>query len=135
MTCMRLQKRVFYAQAWSLIVRHAPLFAERIEAWAYGPVVYELFQAHKGRFTVGQLPAGDVNKIPEELRTFLKNVLAHYSWMNGAELSALVQSEKPWKEAYENAWLNEKYPNEIKQEAMREFYTLQLRPPWDCFLK
>lgn len=33
MTAWKLQKLVYYSQAWSLVWDQRPLFAERIEAW------------------------------------------------------------------------------------------------------
>ena len=38
-TAMKLQKLVYYCQAWSLVWDEQPLFKERIEAWVNGPVV------------------------------------------------------------------------------------------------
>ncbi|HSS48337.1 MAG TPA: type II toxin-antitoxin system antitoxin SocA domain-containing protein, partial [Thermoanaerobaculia bacterium] len=48
MTAMKLQKLVYYSQAWSLVWDEEPLFAERVEAWANGPVVPDLYREHKG---------------------------------------------------------------------------------------
>ena len=39
MTTMKLQKLVYYCQAWSLVWDERPLFDESIEAWANGPVL------------------------------------------------------------------------------------------------
>ncbi len=39
MSAMKLQKLVYYSQGWHLVFDGEPLFAERIEAWANGPVV------------------------------------------------------------------------------------------------
>ena len=39
---IKLQKLVYYCQAWSLVWDEEPLFSERIEAWVNGPVVREL---------------------------------------------------------------------------------------------
>ena len=39
MTAMKLQKLVYYCQAWHLVWDEECLFPERIEAWANGPVV------------------------------------------------------------------------------------------------
>ena len=47
-TTMKLQKIVYYSQAYSLVSRNRPLFTERIEAWVNGPVVPELFDLHRG---------------------------------------------------------------------------------------
>ena len=43
---MKLQKLVYYAQAWSLVWDEKPLFHVRIEAWANGPIVRELYDQH-----------------------------------------------------------------------------------------
>ena len=43
MTTIKLQKLVYYCQAWALVWTEAPLFEEKIEAWANGPVTPELF--------------------------------------------------------------------------------------------
>lgn len=37
-TTMKLQKLVYYAQAWHLVFHSEPLFADTIEAWPQGPV-------------------------------------------------------------------------------------------------
>jgi len=52
MTAMKLQKLVYYCQAWHLVWEGRPMFRERIEAWASGPVVPELYEAHRGKFMV-----------------------------------------------------------------------------------
>lgn len=52
MTHMKLQRLVYYSQAWHLVWEDKPLFAERIEAWAGGPVIPVLYEALKGEFLV-----------------------------------------------------------------------------------
>lgn len=52
MTHMKLQRLCYFAQAWHLVWTAQPLFPERIEAWANGPVVPVLYQALRGDFTV-----------------------------------------------------------------------------------
>ena len=52
MSAMKLQKLIYYSQAWSLVWDDEPLFPERIEAWINGPVVPELYERHKGEFKV-----------------------------------------------------------------------------------
>ena len=46
LTAMKLQKLVYYAEAWNLAWDGEPLFSENFEAWANGPVVPELYQRH-----------------------------------------------------------------------------------------
>src|SRR5947209_10944283 len=56
LTNLRLQKLLYYAQAWSLVLRESELFPEEIEAWRWGPVVPVVY---------GELPAGQgANQVP-----------------------------------------------------------------------
>jgi len=54
MTTMKLQKLVYYCQAWSLAWDGVPLFDEDFQAWANGPVCPELFATHRGRFWLNE---------------------------------------------------------------------------------
>ena len=69
MSAMKLEKLVYYSQAWHLVWEDKPLFRERIEAWANGPVVPELYKHHRGQFTVKTWSHGD----PAALATTEKN--------------------------------------------------------------
>ena len=59
MTTWKLQKLVYYSQAWSLVWDDDVLFPEEIEAWANGPVVRELYHAHRGKYRVSCLRKGN----------------------------------------------------------------------------
>src|SRR5437868_5201035 len=52
-TPLQLQKLVYYAYAWVLVVNKRRLFEERIEAWPNGPVVPSLYRKLK---TLGSSP-------------------------------------------------------------------------------
>lgn len=53
MTTMKLQKLVYYCQAWHLVWDGRPMFPEEIQAWASGPVCPAPYEVHRGVFTVG----------------------------------------------------------------------------------
>lgn len=46
LSTMKLQKLCYYCQAWSLVWDDTPLFDEKFEAWANGPVCRNCF-SHK----------------------------------------------------------------------------------------
>ena len=52
MTTMKLQKLTYYCQAWSLAWDDLPLFQDDFQAWANGPVCYELYNKHKDLFLI-----------------------------------------------------------------------------------
>jgi uncharacterized phage-associated protein len=56
MPVMKLHKLLYYCQAWSLVWDERPLFPERIEAWANGPVVPEIYEYHRGHFKIDKWP-------------------------------------------------------------------------------
>src|SRR5271157_4427990 len=76
-TAMKLQKLVYYCQAWSLVWDDKPLFKARIEAWANGPVVPSLYNLHRGKFDVARWP-GDPNALTDSERETVDAVLRFY---------------------------------------------------------
>ncbi|MCP4695510.1 MAG: DUF4065 domain-containing protein [Gammaproteobacteria bacterium] len=67
MSAMKLQKLVYYSQAWSLVWDEEELFSEDFEAWANGPLLRSLYNIHKGLFnaSVEIFSQGDSSKLSE----------------------------------------------------------------------
>lgn len=122
MTAMKLQKLVYYSQAWSLVWDEAPLFPERIEAWANGPVVRELYEAHRGKFKVSDMPQGIPEALNEDQRETVDAVLKYYGDKPSQWLSDLTHQEAPWRNARKGYAAGEYCDREITQAAMAEFY-------------
>lgn len=100
MDTMKLQKLVYYSQAWSLVWSGAPLFEDPIEAWAGGPVVRDLFNRHRGRFHVGPNElGGDAGAVTAQQAANVAVVVDHYGQWSGQQLSDLAHSEGPWQTA------------------------------------
>lgn len=125
MTAMKLQKLVYYSQAWSLVWDEEPLFDAPIEAWANGPVVRELYDLHKGQFKV--IPSS-INGNPSKLTGLqietIDAVLVFYGDKTGQWLSDLAHMEDPWKIARESEGLadGEKGSPVIELSDMSEYY-------------
>lgn len=122
-TAMKLQKLVYYAQAWSLVWDEEPLFGEPIQAWANGPVVPELYYAHKGQFKVSELDSGDAEELTVTQRETVDSVLKFYASMTSQQLSDLTHSEKPWQDARIGLTDGERGGREITHASMAEFYS------------
>ena len=73
MTTWKLQKLVYYSQGWSLVWDDDALFPEEIEAWANGPVVRELYDAHRCMYRMSCLRKGNPDALTRDrgLRTEL----------------------------------------------------------------
>jgi uncharacterized phage-associated protein len=122
MTAMKLQKLVYYAQAWHLVWEERPLFAERIEAWANGPVVPDLYQRHKGQYEVSTIPSGDASRLDDGEAESVEAVLDYYGDWPAHELSELTHRERPWMAARKGLAPGERGSREITHDAMAEYY-------------
>lgn len=122
-TAMKLQKLVYYAQAWSLVWDEAPLFGDQIEAWANGPVARKLYDRHRGRFNVqpGTF-SGDANNLTASQKETVDQVVKFYGEKSGQWLSDLTHSEPPWKSARKGLKPGERSSVEIQHSAMAEYY-------------
>lgn len=123
MTTMKLQKLVYYCQAWSLVWDEEPLFPERIEAWANGPVVPQLYDYHKGMFKVSNWPQGDPDVFDKEQRATINSVLKYYGGKNSQYLKDLTHREKPWRKARKGLGPGERGNHEITHASMMEYYS------------
>jgi len=122
MTTMKLQKLIYYSQAWSLVWDEKPLFGERIEAWANGPVSPDLFAAHRGKFSISDEPNGDRRRLNRDEIETINAVLAAYGDKSAAWLSDLTHREEPWMNARNGIPDRVRSNAEITHGAMTDYY-------------
>lgn len=123
MSAMKLQKLVYYSQAWSLAWTEKPLFADEIEAWANGPVVRCLYFKHRGHFRVGRgFFGGEVNRLSADQRDIIDKVLSFYGPKDPQWLSNLTHLESPWKDARQGLQPGERGIATITKEALLDYY-------------
>ena len=98
---LRLQKLLYFIQAKFLIVKHAPCFMERMEAWDFGPVVPTVY--HQYRYYGGGIipfqgnPSFSFHQDDQKLIDMMLDDCSRHS------TSALVEKthqQDPWKNAY-----------------------------------
>lgn len=123
MTAMKLQKLVYYSQAWSLVWDEQPLFQEWIEAWANGPVVPELYRAHRGEFKISPpWRKGDPEALTPSERETVDAVLDHYGDKSSQWLSELTHKEQPWRSARKGLPAGTRGSEIITHASMVEYY-------------
>lgn len=127
-TNKKLQKLVYYSQAWSLVLNNKKLFKEPIEAWVHGPAVRELYVQYKN---FGFNPINeeiDISsiKIATEDKKLLDEVWDVYGKLDAGYLEMLTHSEKPWQDARSGLQSYESSEVEIKPKAMKDFYSARL---------
>ncbi len=123
MSAMKLQKLVYYSQAWHLVWAEEPLFDAPIEAWANGPVVRDIFQQHRGRFTLtAPWAKGDPHQLSKAEQGTIDAVLDTYGELSGRTLSQLTHDEDPWRAARAGLSSTDRSDDPIDLQVMQDFY-------------
>lgn len=99
---LKLQKLVYYAQGFSLVLLDKPLFGEKIEAWMHGPVVPDLYRRFKqhGNSALPVPEQLDLAKYTEDEIELLDEVYKVYGQFSAWKLRNMTHEETPWKENY-----------------------------------
>jgi uncharacterized phage-associated protein len=126
-TTWKLQKLAYYSQAWSLVWDDEPLFDQRIEAWANGPVCPALYNFHRGFFTISpqELPVGNPENLTGRQKRVIDLILGFYGPQSSDYLSKLTHSEKPWLDARKGVADGQPSSNVISHRDMAEYYSSQ----------
>jgi len=133
----KLQKLLYYVEAWNLVHLETPLIGEDFEAWVHGPVVPQLYQdLKKVEFNDLKVLNDEFDTVDEGIQAIIvKNnltenqleliysVLNKYSGLSSLELELLSHNEKPWIEAREGFAPHQPCNNIIQKSRMKEFYT------------
>lgn len=133
LNALKLQKLMYYVQAWHLAFYKRPLFDGKFQAWIHGPVSRELYD----RFAVSKSLYSDVR--PEDRRAefdldsldptekdHIDNVLEVYAKFTGTQLEEMTHLEEPWREARKGIRPSERCEKEISEEMMTRFYAAQM---------
>lgn len=128
---LKLQKLLYYAQAWHYTIFGKRLFDEGIEAWAHGPVVRSQFERFRNIPRYQDIAIEDFNPKPVKLDSkstkLLEDIMSIYGEHSGKFLEDLTHSESPWIDARGNLLPHEASNEEISLKSMKDFYSQKLK--------
>lgn len=124
-SAMKLQKLLYYCQAWSMVWDEEKLFDADFQAWANGPVLPSVYDKHRGLFKVGEneFKNGDVSKLTEEQIDTIEKVLDVYGSKTAQWLSNLTHEEAPWIDARKGLSPSDRSNNHITKGEIHSFYS------------
>jgi uncharacterized phage-associated protein len=125
---LKLQKLLYYSQAWYLALYDKPLFDERIEAWVHGPVVPPVYGAYKGWAwqPIQDNPTLDSVGLPGAVKAHLNEIMDAYGSMGAYDLEKLTHSEAPWLNSRGGIPIDQASNALISHEEMKNFYRLAI---------
>ncbi len=135
MSHLKLQKLLFYCDAYCLAFFGEELISDKFEAWVHGPVCRKVFDQLKGAsilysdMTYTPIPDVDedacFNQLPIDVKDLLNDVLSNLVQWTGIELERSTHKELPWIEARKGYGEADKCHVEISKETTRMFYRKQ----------
>jgi len=124
-TNLRLQKLMYYAQAWYLALHGEPLIPDAFEAWVHGPVlpgVWERFSGYRWNPISEDVPE---HCFPAEVEEHLREVMEVYGGLLTWDLERMVHVEDPWIYARAGLDPHEHSTNVISEKRMKLFYAMR----------
>ncbi len=133
----KLQKLLYYVDAWHLVNFSSTIVDEDFEAWVHGPVIPSLYQQLK-EFGFNDLKVinGEYDTVDEEIQAiitknnlsedqldFINSVLNKYGGLSSFDLELLSHSEAPWIEARNGYEPHQSCKVVIPKQRMHEFYS------------
>jgi uncharacterized phage-associated protein len=133
----KLQKLLYYVDAWHLVNFGNSIVDEDFQAWVHGPVVPELYQQLKGfGFNNLKVVNDEYDTVDDEIKAiiaknnlsddqveFLNSVLNKYGGLSSFDLELLSHSEAPWLEARFGYEPHQSCNVVIPKQRMQEFYS------------
>ena len=130
LTNLKLQKLVYYAQAWYLANKGEPLFNEEFEAWVHGPVLPQLYRQYKSngfKPIQRELSLTEVsNRFDPDTLQLLEAVAQVYMQYGAYQMELMTHQEEPWVSARKGIEPDVNSKNIIDKEVMRKFYAQRL---------
>jgi uncharacterized phage-associated protein len=126
LTNTRLQKLLYYVQAWAMVNRGQPIFDEKIEAWTHGPVVREVFDQLKdhGANAIDPQQVGDFEQSPtSEQEQFIRSVWEAYKDYSTTSLREMTHNEDPWKQARNGSEATVACEHEITVHSLKTYFS------------
>jgi len=128
-THLKLQKLVYYAQAWHIALNdRIPLFEDNREfqAWQHGPVNYDLYQDYK-KYEWKQINHEPNDTLINEYlspreKEFIEEVASVYMQHGAYKLELMTHQEEPWINARGGLPNDASSSEVINEDIMYSFY-------------
>ena len=122
LTNLKLQKLLYYGQAWHLALLGAPIFSEDFQAWVHGPVLpsqYRRFRDYRWQPITEEVEAP---RLSNELGAHLIEVLDVFGVESAVALEMMTHRESPWIDARRGVPPDVPSETVIAKDAMQAYY-------------
>lgn len=131
-TNLRLQKLIYYVQAWYLVREKTALFEQDFEAWMHGPVIPELYHKYKKYGSNPIVWEGEIDEsegvpelpdLDEGVADHIIEVLNSYGNDSTWSLEQRTHKERPWLAARGGLPRDAVCTNVITKKSIEEYFS------------
>jgi uncharacterized phage-associated protein len=133
MSHLKLQKLLYYVQAYHLAYFDAPIIDDDFEAWVHGPVSRKIYDILKDKSVLHteisyiqtkgeETPDKRISFLTSEQIELIDDIISDYGALTGLQLENISHSELPWIEARRGTAPADRCDNIISKEAMTSYY-------------
>lgn len=136
MSHLKLQKLIFYCDAYCLAYFDKELVTDQFEAWVHGPVSRKVYNSLKDKSILysdliyskkeGEDVDVEFGKLTQDQQDLILSVLGDLSKWTGIELEAATHKEKPWLEVRKGYSEADKCNELISKDTTRLFYKTEI---------
>ena len=136
MSHLKIQKLIFYCDAYCLAYFDKELVTDQFEAWVHGPVSRKVYNSLKDKSILysdliyskkeGEDVDVEFGKLTQDQQDLILSVLGDLSKWTGIELEAATHKEKPWLEARKGYSEADKCNELISKDTTRLFYKTEI---------
>lgn len=136
MSHLKLQKLLFYCDAYHLAYFDTELVEDEFEAWVHGPVSRRVYDSFKDKSVLfadlafSDLNVADPDAVFEQLassqKQFIIEVLDTLTQWSDLDLETATHSEEPWKMARMGYAAGDKCSVPMSKELTRTYYKQEL---------
>jgi uncharacterized phage-associated protein len=125
----KVQKTLYFCQAWSLALRGTPLFVDDIEAWTYGPVVRAVYREYRqwGDDLIPPNAPPAPRDLGEDDQLFIDSIWHDLRHLSGKELKKMTHEPGPWKDTWGDRDPGDTSEEIIRQNLMRDHFRREIR--------
>lgn len=121
-THLKVQKLLYFSEAWCQVLLNKELFSENMEAWAHGPVVREVFNHFRDSNWSPLNATEEVIEFDEDTQDILLQVLDAYADVSAKTLENLTHQDHPWKESREGLSPEARCSNVIDKNSIKNYF-------------
>lgn len=126
---LKLQKLLFYIQAWSYGINHTNFFIGEFQAWIHGPINIEIYDRFKDTKTLySSINLNDVinpnvmSIICGKNAMFIEYILENYAQFSAVELEEMIKNERYWIDTRKGFKQNQKCDKIIDPLLIESYY-------------